>query len=184
MTPLDLNTLTEEIMKTKNWSHHRKSLYGMGVMHELYIADGSVSEPSSSQQIIPASDRAVTAQVVTEALDHLVEYDEIEVFDSQVNLEAISCSKMHFPHILMINDQPGIQYILNSHLWLKVMNDTDRTLALVVTGDIKGSFTFYLENTDGNFKKATIPFRKNGIYQLTKLSVDTLYLKENALKLD
>lgn len=70
MTPLDLTHLTEDIKKTKNWSIHRKRMYAMGLMHELYITDGSNNENEHS--IIPASDRLLTAQLVSEVLDQLL----------------------------------------------------------------------------------------------------------------
>ncbi|MDR9867600.1 hypothetical protein RI092_07180 [Lactococcus cremoris] len=42
MAALDLTHLTDNIKKTKNWSIHRKRMYAMGLMHELYITDGSL----------------------------------------------------------------------------------------------------------------------------------------------
>lgn len=53
-------------------------MYAMGLMHELYITDGSNNENEHS--IIPASDRLLTAQLVSEVLDQLIEYDEISIF--------------------------------------------------------------------------------------------------------
>ena len=49
----------------------------MGLMHELYITDGALDAEHS---IIPASDRLLTAQLVSEVLDQLIEYDEITIF--------------------------------------------------------------------------------------------------------
>ncbi len=70
MTPIDLSHLSEEIKKTQNWSNHRKQMFGMGLMNELYITDGSVSK--TSPVIIPASDRAMTTQLVSDVLDDLI----------------------------------------------------------------------------------------------------------------
>ncbi|MCL2113738.1 MAG: hypothetical protein FWH31_07255 [Streptococcaceae bacterium] len=183
MAPHDLEHFTQEIDKTKNWSNHRKSMYGMSIMDKLSITDGSVSTDSTQNPIIPASDRALTTQLVTEILDKLVKYDEITLIDCPILPISVSHQTDSFPHTLFLSQQPGIQYILNTHFWIKVMDDIQNTLALVVTGGLTGTFTFYCEKSDGKFEEFTIPFNKNGIYQLTNLTVDTLYLKDSALKL-
>ncbi|MGY3736409.1 hypothetical protein ACWOAN_06485 [Lactococcus taiwanensis] len=181
MTPIDLSHLSEEIKKTQNWSNHRKQMFGMGLMNELYITDGSVSK--TSPVIIPASDRAMTTQLVSDVLDDLIAYDEIDPMVYPLEGEPVSGTELDFPHLLILNNEPGIQYILNTHLWLKVMDDPERTLALVVTGNLSGAFTFYIEQVSGQFEKMVVNFDKNGIYLLTKLSVDVLHLTDQPLTL-
>ena len=111
MAALDLTHLTDNIKKTKNWSIHRKRMYAMGLMHELYITDGSLD---AEHPIIPASDRLLTAQLVSEVLDQLIEYDEITIFEEMVEKSESINAKLQFSHILTFNDEAGIQYILNS----------------------------------------------------------------------
>jgi hypothetical protein len=183
MTPLDLNQLPDNIRKTQNWSKHRKSMYSMNVLHELSIADGATRR-MSDEHIIPASDRPLTVQIVNDVLDQLIEYGEIDVMNVAVNPHLLSDSGLTFPHVLIFNETPGIQYILDTHIWLKVMNDAQRTLALVVTGNKTGHFTFNIENSDGIFENIEFSFHKNGIYQLTGLSERILHLQNEALVLN
>jgi hypothetical protein len=180
MAALDLTHLTDNIKKTKNWSIHRKRMYAMGLMHELYITDGSLDAEHS---IIPASDRLLTAQLVSEVLDQLIEYDEITIFEEMVEKSESINAKLQFSHILTFNDESGIQYILNSNSWLKILNDS-KDLALVITGNLVGDFTFFIEKSNGVFEKKCITFSKNGIYRLTHAPVEQIYLTTNALKID
>ncbi|WEA54815.1 hypothetical protein [Lactococcus lactis] len=180
MTPLDLTHLTEDIKKTKNWSIHRKRMYAMGLMHELYITDGSNNENEHS--IIPASDRLLTAQLVSEVLDQLIEYDEISIFEEMVENHKTTSPSIQFSHILSFDDEAGIQYILNSNSWLKVLCGSN-DIALVITGNLVGDFTFYLESSNETFEEKKITFNKNGIYRLSNKPIDRLYLAADSLKL-
>ncbi|RZI49040.1 hypothetical protein [Lactococcus kimchii] len=181
MPALDLSHLNEEIKKTQNWSNHRKQMYAKGLLHELYITDGS---SNAEHSIIPASDRASTAHLVSEILDQLLAFDGISLINQELESQTANAAKIQFPHLLMLSDQPGIQYILNSNIWLKVLNDKERTLALVVTGDLTGNFTFYTEKIDGSFEQNTLFFNKNGIYCLNKPNVDVLHLTDHALQIN
>lgn len=108
MTPLDLTHLTEDIKKTKNWSIHRKRMYAMGLMHELYITDGSNNENEHS--IIPASDRLLTAQLVSEVLDQLIEYDEISILRkwSKIIKQLVPLLNFHIFYLLMTKQASNI----------------------------------------------------------------------------
>lgn len=92
-------------------------------------------------------------------------------------------AKLQFSHILTFNDEAGIQYILNSNSWLKILNDS-KDLALVITGNLVGNFTFFIEKSNGVFENKCITFSKNGIYRLTHAPVKQIYLTTNALKID
>jgi hypothetical protein len=179
MTPLDLNHLNDDIKRTKNWSIHRKRMYAMGLMHDLYITDGSNNDKNS---IIPASDRSLTAQLVSEVLDQLIEYDEVSIFEEMVEEHDTACPSPQFSHILSFDNEAGIQYILNSNSWLKVLRDSN-DIALVITGNLVGDFTFYLESPNETFEEKKITFNKNGIYRLSNKPIDRLYLTADSLKL-
>lgn len=171
MTPLDLTHLTEDIKKTKNWSIHRKRMYAMGLMHELYITDGSNNENEHS--IIPASDRLLTAQLVSEVLDQLIEYDEISIFEEMVENHKTTCPSIQFSHILSFDDEAGIQYILNSNSWLKVLrgsNDIELLLLLVI---LLGILLFTLKVLTKLLKKKRLLLTKmEFIGCLTSLLID------------
>ncbi|XOW21227.1 hypothetical protein QK908_01290 [Lactococcus cremoris] len=94
MAALDLTHLTDNIKKTKNWSIHRKRMYAMGLMHELYITDGSLD---AEHPIIPASDRLLTAQLVSEVLDQLIEYDESQFLKKWLKKVNRSMLSFNFP---------------------------------------------------------------------------------------
>lgn len=184
MASQDIEHFTNEIKKTKNWSNHRKMMYGMGMMASLSITDGSVSADDKENSIIPASDRALTAQLVTELLNKLIEYGEVSIIDYPISPKTSSAQSDSFQHTLDFKPEVGIQYILNSNLWLKILDDTKQSLALVVTGNLKGTFTFYHENNSNYFEQSSISFNKNGIYRLTNLSARRIHLKSANVQLN
>ncbi|MEL0452242.1 hypothetical protein AAAQ13_00240 (plasmid) [Lactococcus lactis subsp. lactis] len=94
----------------------------MGLMHELYITDGSNNENEHS--IIPASDRLLTAQLVSEVLDQLIEYDEISIFEEWTKIikQLVPLFNFHIFYLLMTKRASNY---LNSNSWLKVLRGSN-----------------------------------------------------------
>lgn len=104
------------------------------------------------------------------------------IFEEMVENHKTTCPSIQFSHILSFDDEAGIQYILNSNSWLKVLRGSNN-IALVITGNLVGDFTFYLESPNETFEEKKITFNKNGIYRLSNKPIDRLYLTADSLKL-
>ena len=159
MTPHELEHLRSEIVKARNWSYHKKAMYGIALLSALKIPTEQMSEP------------------VDEIIRQLLAFDGISI-RMPLLLTRSAAPDTAFEHEFLADSGTGVLHIFHENVWLEMLDNPERTLVLVVTGGLEGELTFY-----SGKQRHLLHLRENGVFHLGNLTDKSLYLSNGALKI-
>ncbi|MGM9886364.1 MAG: hypothetical protein ACI31W_03875 [Lactococcus sp.] len=172
MNYYELESLSSNISKSKNWSPHRKNMYGPKILHSLHLP--KAHHRSSRIRFIP---------LVTQVIEQLIYLENLTVQKTEIISKTVAF-QTRIPQKLLIKgkENAGIFHILHENCWLERLDNDYQNIVLVVTGQLAGEFSFFSQDADG-LKLHRLSFNKVGIFDLSFLQNASLYLPTLALKL-
>lgn len=161
MTPDEIIYVSQEIDKTEDWTYHKKAMYGIYLM-------GSLTYPNTVENVRYKGENLLKVEyvrsVIYEIINKLIQFDEIQTITPKIEEVKNCLNNKYNTQIISLDISQCSTLAFGENIWIQRV-DNERSLALVVTGGIKGRFI--LKKVDGvQIKKYNFFFYKNGVYIL------------------
>lgn len=161
MTPYEVVCISQEIDKTEDWTYHRKAMYGIYLMASLTYPNTLEKMKFNEKNFLKEENIRIA---VYEIINKLIQFDEIQVLIPKIEEVNNWLKNKYFTQIIHRDVNQCSTYVFSKNIWIEWV-DKEETLALVVTGGVKGRFVFKkidgIERNSYNFF-----FCKNGVYIL------------------
>ncbi|WP_096817736.1 hypothetical protein [Lactococcus fujiensis] len=176
----ELTHLSNEINKSRNWSPHRKVMFGQGILSSLHLPQ-IINQPSQEAHDSQNHNEPYSLNLISGIIDKLVDHENIHLMKTVVSQTDFSNHQKLLNNAFQHYKQPdipevnGIFKVFHKNCWLEQLKNKQKNIVLVVTGELQGDFYFFTEMKN-KVKLNRLKFEQPGLYNFDFLKKQDHFL--------